>query len=43
MELFKHKSDNILFFGHPELFSYGRFSDIDSGRGLSCNYADFFR
>lgn len=43
MELIKQESDNILFFGHPELLPYGRFSDIDGGRGLSCDYADLLR
>lgn len=43
MELIKQESDNILFFWHPELLSYRSFSDIDSGRGLVGNYADFFR
>ena len=42
MELIEQESYNILLFGHPELLSYGSFSDIDSGWGLSGDYADFF-
>lgn len=41
--MIEQESDNILLFGDPELLPYGSFSDVNSGRGLSGNYADFLR